>query len=35
VARHRLVYQAMGELMRTEVHALGIEALAPGEAGSR
>lgn len=29
--RHRLVYEAAGELMRTDIHALSIEALAPGE----
>jgi len=31
VLRHRAVYQAMGELMQTDIHALAIEALAPGE----
>ncbi len=31
IARHRLVYQALGELMRGEVHALTITALAPDE----
>ena len=31
VLRHRAVYQAMGELMRTDIHALAIEALAPDE----
>jgi len=31
IARHRLVYQALGELMRDEVHALTITALAPNE----
>lgn len=29
VQRHQLVYQAMGELMNTEVHALGIQADTP------
>ena len=24
--RHRLIYEALGELMKTEIHALGIEA---------
>lgn len=24
--RHRLIYEALGELMETEIHALGIEA---------
>ena len=32
VARHRLVYEAAGDLMRGPVHALAIRALAPGEA---
>lgn len=27
IARHRAVYQAMGELMQTDIHALTIEAL--------
>jgi BolA protein len=31
VARHRLVYQALGEAMGREIHALSIQALAPGE----
>jgi BolA family transcriptional regulator, general stress-responsive regulator len=26
LARHRLVYQALGDLMRTDIHALGIQA---------
>jgi BolA protein len=30
-ARHRLVYDALGPLMRREIHALSIRALAPGE----
>ncbi len=29
--RHRLVYAALAELMPAEIHALSIEALAPGE----
>jgi acid stress-induced BolA-like protein IbaG/YrbA len=32
LARHQLVYQALGELMGREIHALSIEALAPDEA---
>ena len=32
--RHRLVYEAVGDLMITDIHALSIEALAPGEAPS-
>ena len=31
VARQRMVYAALGELMRERVHALTIRALAPGE----
>jgi BolA protein len=30
-ARHRLVYDALGPLMRREIHALTIKALAPDE----
>jgi len=29
--RHRLVYDAVGDLMTTDLHALSIQALAPGE----
>lgn len=29
--RHRLVYGAVGDLMTTDIHALSIQALAPGE----
>jgi len=29
--RHRMVYGALGELMQTDIHALSITALAPGE----
>jgi BolA protein len=29
--RHRLVYDAVGDLMTTDIHALSIHALAPGE----
>jgi len=32
VQRHRLVYQAMGELMQTDIHALAIDAADPGSA---
>ena len=32
LARHRLVYAALGEMMQTDIHALAIEAKAPGEA---
>lgn len=31
VSRHRLVYDAVGDLMQTEIHALAIVALAPSE----
>lgn len=31
VARHRLVYSALGPLAPRGIHALAIEALAPGE----
>lgn len=30
-ARHRLVYAAVGDLMRGRIHALGINALSPDE----
>ena len=32
LARHRLVYDALGELLRSEIHALSIRALTPDEA---
>ena len=31
VTRHRLVYAALGDLMRGRIHALSIKALAPDE----
>jgi BolA protein len=31
VRRHQLVYEAAGDLMTTDIHALSIHALAPGE----
>ena len=31
-ARHRLVYDALGELMRSRIHALSIRSLTPDEA---
>ncbi len=31
IQRHRMVYEAMGELMQSEVHALSIQARSPGE----
>ncbi len=29
--RHRLIYDALGPMMRAEIHALSIQALAPTE----
>ena len=34
VARHRLVYAAMGDRMREEVHALSMTTLTPEEASN-
>jgi BolA protein len=31
IKRHRMIYQAMGELMQTDIHALTIEAFTPDE----
>lgn len=31
VARHRLVNSALGDLLKTRIHALAIKARAPGE----
>ncbi len=31
LARHRLVYAALGAMMQTDIHALAIRARAPGE----
>jgi BolA protein len=31
VRRHRLVYEAVGDMMTTDIHALSIQALAPDE----
>ena len=31
VARHRLVYDTLGALMQHQIHALALNALAPGE----
>ena len=33
VARHRMIYQALGELMRHPIHALSIDAKSPDEIG--
>jgi BolA protein len=32
LARHRLVYEAVGELMQSDIHALSIRARSPAEA---
>ena len=32
LARHRLVYAALGTMMQTDIHALAIEARTPDEA---
>lgn len=29
--RHKLVYEVVGDMMTTDIHALSIKALAPGE----
>lgn len=29
--RHRMIYEALGPLMKSEIHALSIQAYAPGE----
>ena len=34
IARHRLVYGALGDLLQTDIHALSIVALAPEDRGS-
>lgn len=34
VQRHQLVYRSLGDLMQTDIHALGITALTPAEAHS-
>jgi BolA protein len=34
LARHRLVYAALGEMMQSDIHALSIRALTPLEAGA-
>ena len=31
VARHRLIYDALGDMMRQEIHALSIQARTPEE----
>ena len=34
VERHRMVYAALGSLMQTDIHALGVTALSPDDAQS-
>jgi stress-induced morphogen len=34
VERHRMVYAALGALMQTDIHALGLVALAPEDSQS-
>lgn len=31
VARHRMIYEALGEMMKEQIHALSISAYAPDE----
>ena len=31
IKRHRLIYDAVGELMKTDIHALSIDAISPDE----
>ncbi len=31
IARHRMVYDALGQMMRREIHAVSIDAKAPDE----
>lgn len=31
IARHRAIYTSMGDLMKTDIHALSIEAIASSE----
>lgn len=31
VMRHRMIYDALGEMMQTEIHALSIKAFSPEE----
>lgn len=35
IERHRLVYAALGDRMREEIHALSMRTLTPGEAASQ
>jgi BolA family transcriptional regulator, general stress-responsive regulator len=31
LARHRMIYSALGEMMKCEIHALNIQAMTPDE----
>ena len=33
IQRHRMVYDAMGDIMKNEIHALSIKAFTPEQAG--
>jgi BolA family transcriptional regulator, general stress-responsive regulator len=35
VQRHQLIYQALGDLMKQQIHALGINALSSSEENER
>jgi len=35
IERHRLVFEALGRLMESDIHALAITALTPAEAAAR
>jgi len=35
IKRHRLIFNAVNDLMTTEIHALSIHAKTPAESGSR
>ena len=35
LSRHRMVYAALGDLMQSDIHALGIDALTPAEANQQ
>ena len=34
IARHRLVYAALGDMMKEDIHAMNIAALTPAEAAA-
>ena len=34
LARHRAIYSALGDMMTTDIHALSMQAFAPGEQAS-